>query len=208
MSDLLPGSAGLRRTVSVASGSGSSAGGRTYTPRFKGSVGLWSPRKPSSHEDDHKEEDGEKEDTRGDDMVLNFAEEREARESQTNTPAAVTPAAVKDISGHFSEMKIRGDNTKSESQATPTRRPQTSSGDGSSDRIATRDIKDGVGIETPSPSQGGGLWSERKTELWSERKTEKKPEEAGMIPKRAEGPKRRWTLTEKGMVVEHGLDRV
>ena len=149
-----------------------------------------------------------KEDTRGDDMVLNFAEEREARETQTNTLTAINFATDKDITDPFSKMKIRDDNTKSEPHTTPSRRPKTSSGDGSSDRIGTRDIKDGVGIETPSPSQGGGLWSEKKTELWSERKTEKKPEEAGMIPKRAEGPKRRWTLTEKGMVVEHGLDRV
>lgn len=196
MSDLLPGSAGLRRTVSVASGSGSSAGGRTYTPRFKGSVGLWSPRKPSSHDEDEQRE----EDTRGDDMVLNFAEEREARESQLNTPAAIptTPSAVTpaaagmEVSDPFSRLRIRDDATKSE--MAPSRHERTSSGDGTAEDGGLRMISP---LETPSPSRGGGLWSEKKL-----------PEEAGLKPKRELGPKRRWTLTEDGAVREHGLDRV
>lgn len=200
MSDLLPGSAGLRRTVSVASGSGSSAGGRTYTPRFKGSVGLWSPRKPGNHEENEKEREKENADTRGDDMVLHFAEEREARESQLNTPAAVptTPSAVMPAAGAaeigdpLSRLKIRDDATKSE--LAPSKYERTSSGDGTAE-------DGGMGmvtlLETPSPSRGGGLWSEKKL-----------PEEAGLKPKREPGPKRRWTLTEDGAVREHGLDRV
>ena len=196
MSDLLPGSAGLRRTVSVASGSGSSAGGRTYTPRFKGSVGLWSPRKPSSHEEDEKRE----EDTRGDDMVLNFAEEREARESQLNitaavptTPSAVMPAAAAtEASDLFPHPRIKNDAT--ESEMAPSRHERTSSGDGTAEDGGLEMV---TPLETPIPSRGGGLWSEKKL-----------PEEAGLKPKREPGPKRRWTLTEDGAVREHGLDRV
>lgn len=184
--------------MSVASGSGSSAGGRTYTPRFKGSVGLWCPRKPSSHEEDEKEK--EREDTRGDDMVLNFAEEREARESAMNSPAAlptrpaaVTPAAAATGSSDpLSRLKVRDNNIQSETG--PSKHERTTSGDGTAE-------DGGVGkvtpLETLSLSRGGGLWSEKKL-----------PEEAGLKPKRTPGLKRRWTLTEDGAVREHGLDRV
>lgn len=186
MGDMFPGSAGLRRTVSVASGSGSSAGGRTYTPRFKGSVGLWSPRRPERDEEegegDVREEkgegeEGEEEDTRGDDMVLNFAEEREGWRSATTTPAA-----VKEIADPFSRLRIRDGNVRSEPGT--SRRPKTS-GDGAGG---------GEGRAEDFP-KGAGLW---------EGKSEKKPEEAGLIPKRAEGVKRRWTFTEKVEVKESG----
>ncbi len=181
-----PGVVGLRRTVSVASGSGNSVGGRTYTPRFKGSVGLWTPKRSSVHSDDAKDQDEKKEDdTRGDDMVLNFAEEREEREYQKSLP----PSPIFDLAKLF----ISANDEKER------RRPSTDSSDVTPEKEAEGNGKERWGHEgfeaDASPSfTGGGLWASPRA-----------PETgmSGSKPLREAGLKRRWTLREANCRPEH-----
>ena len=77
----------IRRTASVTSGTGSSVGGGTYTPSCEGSIGLWAPKRPVG------EEEPKEEGTEGDDMVLNFALEREVKASQ---PTSLKVDAIED----------------------------------------------------------------------------------------------------------------
>lgn len=156
----------IRRTVSVASGSGSSASGLTYTPNFKGSIGLWKPTKRVDEEE--KVEEG----TEGDDMVLNFAEEREAKASQTPSPESPRSPKVEKSPAFAFDKKfgIEGKGKEKEKEM-PER----------SDTAKTAD-----GLLETVPKKGTGLWPGPRP-----------PAELGTKPERLPGAKRRWTVTER-----------
>lgn len=154
---------GLRRSVSVASGSGSSSSGLTYTPNYTGSIGLWAPPRRL---DEEEQEEG----TEGDDMVLNFAEEREAKASQPPSPdRPKTPKVDK--------FSLFGRNFETPEKGKDIEKPERS------DSAKTADGK----IES-TPRKPSGLWPGPKP-----------PGELGTMPERVPGTKRRWTITEQPM---------